>query len=275
MNGPHAPKEAPQVPELIPITKVGGAGTSAPVTLPKYDRSALTVGMAHIGVGNFHRVHQATYLEELLHLRDDQTRWGILGIELLEDRLATHRAHAFSAQDNLYSFTSFSPEGEQRSRVNASMVRYLWAPRGPAAVAQALADPALKVVTLTVTEGGYNLDEHTGDFDLSNAEISADLRRAHPRTTFGILTAALKARRDAGYPLRSPSPPATISVPTATPLALRRLATPPPTTRPSPSGFGQRRLPQFHGRPHRARCRRRARRPGSTPSRGSPMTCPW
>lgn len=200
MNAPHAPKDASQDPELTPITKVGGTGTSAPVTMPTYDRSALTVGMAHIGVGNFHRVHQATYLEELLHLRDDQTRWGILGIELLEDRLATHRAHAFSAQDNLYSFTSFSPDGEQRSRVNASMAWYLWAPRDLVAVVQALSDPALKIVTLTVTEGGYNLNEHTGEFDLSTAEISADLGREHPRTTFGILTAALRARRDAGVP---------------------------------------------------------------------------
>ncbi len=200
MNGPHPPQDAGEAPELTPITRVGRAGTSAPVTLPAYDRSELTVGMAHIGVGNFHRVHQATYLEELLHLRDDHSRWGILGIELLEDRLATHRAHAFAAQDNLYSFTSFSPDGERRSRVNASMVRYLWAPRDPVAVVQALADPAVKIVTLTVTEGGYNLDEHTGEFDLGNAEISADLERANPRTTFGILTAALKARREAGAP---------------------------------------------------------------------------
>ena len=80
------------------------------------------------------------------------------------------------------------------------MARYLWAPRDLVAVVQALSDPALKIVTLTVTEGGYNLDEHTGEFDLSNAEISADLGREHPRTTFGILTAALKARRDAGVP---------------------------------------------------------------------------
>jgi mannitol-1-phosphate/altronate dehydrogenase len=156
--------------------------------------------MAHIGVGSFHRVHQGTYLEELLHLRADHAQWGILGIELLEDALARWRARSFLSQDKLYSLTSFSPDGERASRVNGSMVDYLWAPRNVTAVVLALADAAIRIVTLTITEGGYNLDEHTGEFDLESPEIASDLRAEHPHTTFGILTAALKARRDAGVP---------------------------------------------------------------------------
>jgi mannitol 2-dehydrogenase len=184
--------------ELMAITKFVEEGSSPTVTVPKYDRSALKAGMAHIGVGNFHRVHQATYLDDLLHTRADQSEWGILGIELLDDALAVSRARAFLTQDKLYSFTAFSPEGDPASRVNGSMVDYLHAPRDPAGVVRALIDPAIRVVTMTITEGGYNLDEQTGEFDLRAPEIVADLVASHPRTTFGILTAALRTRRSAG-----------------------------------------------------------------------------
>ena len=184
--------------ELAAITKFVEDGGSSTVTVPKYDRSAVRAGMAHIGVGNFHRVHQATYLDDLLHMRADQSEWGILGIELLDDALAMSRARAFLSQDKLYSFTAFSPEGERVSRVNGSMVDYLHAPRDPGSVVRALVDPGIRVVTMTITEGGYNLDEETGEFDLSTPEIAADLAASPPRTTFGILTAALRARRSAG-----------------------------------------------------------------------------
>ena len=107
---------ARQAGELMAIAKFVEEGSSPTVAVPKYDRSALRAGMAHIGVGNFHRVHQATYLDDLLHMRADQSEWGILGIELLDDALAMSRARAFLSQDNLYSFTAFSPEGERESR---------------------------------------------------------------------------------------------------------------------------------------------------------------
>ena len=184
--------------ELMAIARFVEDGGSPAVTVPKYDRSRLRVGMAHIGVGNFHRVHQATYLEDLLHMRADQSEWGILGIELLDDALAVSRARAFLSQDNLYSLTEFSPEGERVSRVNGSMVGYLHAPRDVAGVVRALSDPTIRIVTMTITEGGYNLDEETGKFDLSTPEIAADLVASHLRTTFGILTASLRARRSAG-----------------------------------------------------------------------------
>jgi mannitol-1-phosphate/altronate dehydrogenase len=190
--------ETSEAGELMGITKFVADDSSPTVTVPKYDRSALRMGMAHIGVGNFHRVHQATYLDDLLHLRADQSEWGILGVELLDDALARTRARAFLGQDKFYSFTAFSPAGERVSRVNGSMVDYLHAPRDPAVVVRALSDSAIRVVTMTITEGAYNLDEETGEFDLSAPDVAADLVASHPHTTFGILTAALRARRGAG-----------------------------------------------------------------------------
>ena len=69
--------------KLVPIKEFVDQGGSSSVSVPTYEMSALTIGMAHIGLGNFHRVHQGTYLEEMLHIRADHTQWGILGIELL------------------------------------------------------------------------------------------------------------------------------------------------------------------------------------------------
>jgi mannitol 2-dehydrogenase len=76
-----------------------------------YDRAGVTPGVAHIGVGNFHRVHQAVYLDELLARRPDQSSWGVLGVELLDNHRTAHRASAFPKQENLYSHTVFHPDG--------------------------------------------------------------------------------------------------------------------------------------------------------------------
>ncbi|MEW1681726.1 mannitol dehydrogenase family protein [Streptomyces sp. NPDC093594] len=163
-----------------------------------YDRSAVTPGIAHIGVDNFHRVHQAVYLDELLARRTSQHGWGILGVELLGNDRTAQRAAALNRQDNLYSHTVFHPDGRREWRVVGSIVDYLHGPDDPGAVVRALSEPDIKVVGLTITEGGYQLDTDTGEFRLGEPETVADLARAHPRTTFGVITAALRARRDAG-----------------------------------------------------------------------------
>ena len=78
------------------------------------------------------------------------------------------------------------------------MVEYLHGPADPAAVVTRLTDPAIRIVSLTITEGGYNLDEQTGQFRLDDPAVLADLARKHPQTAYGVLTAALAARRQAG-----------------------------------------------------------------------------
>ena len=165
------------------------------IDAPSYDRAGITAGIAHIGVGAFHRAHLAMYTH---HTLSDPAMhaWGILGINLLEhDRPL---AEALKAQQGLYSVSEFDPRGERRTHVVGAMVEYLYAPDNGARVLERLADPAIRIVSLTITEGGYLIDEH-GTFRLDDDTVAHDL--AHPDTprgVFGFLVGALAKRRAAG-----------------------------------------------------------------------------
>lgn len=176
------------------------SGRSSPAVLrPGYDRSLVTPGIAHIGVGNFHRVHQAVYVDRCLHL-PGQNHWGIIGIGLGDTPDGRAKAAAFQAQDNLYSVTEYDNDGAPTTRVVGAMIGYLHAPADPAAVLAQLADPAIRIVSLTITEGGYRIDERSGGLDTDDPDIAADLRTSPPRTVYGYLTEALRRRRDSGRP---------------------------------------------------------------------------
>lgn len=167
------------------------------VRLPGYDRTAVTASIAHIGVGNFFRVHAAKYLDDCLHL-PGQTAGGIIGIGVLDSPRSRWKADVFAAQDGLYTITEYAPDGAATTRVIGAMVDYLYAPDDPAAVIDTLARENITIVSLTLTEGGYFRDETTGSFDAAHPDIEADLHSADPRTAFGLITAALRRRRDAG-----------------------------------------------------------------------------
>ncbi|MET0453566.1 MAG: mannitol dehydrogenase family protein [Mycobacterium sp.] len=173
------------------------AGGAPDVAVPGYDRTRITAGIAHLGVGNFHRVHQGVYLDDLMTMRDDHNEWGIVGIGLRDHALAKAKARSYApdAQDGLYTVTLFTESGRRQSRIVGSMVEYLHGPDDPAAVVRRLADPAIRIVSLTITEGGYHLDEDTGEFRIDDSEVAADLAREHPETVFGVLTKALAKRR--------------------------------------------------------------------------------
>ena len=164
---------------------------------PEYDRTQVRAGIAHIGVGAFHRAHLAIYVERAL-ARGGANAWGLLGINLLaHDRPL---AEAFAAQDGLYSVTEMAPNGSSVHRVIGAMVEYRYAPDGPEAVLARLADPSIHIVSLTITEGGYLIDEQ-GRFKLDDPTVSHDLaHRDSPRGVFGFLIGALDRRRLAGVP---------------------------------------------------------------------------
>ncbi|MDN3554599.1 mannitol dehydrogenase family protein [Halomonas maura] len=174
-------------------------GRLAPaVAVPAYDRGAVSAGIVHFGVGGFHRAHQAMYLDDLMN-QGQALDWGIVGVGVMPgDR---RMQEALAAQDHLYTLVIKHPDGEVVPRVIGSIIDYRYAPDDPEAVIETMADPAIRIVSLTVTEGGYNFHPVTGEFDLGNADVRHDLATpATPRTTFGLITEALARRRARDIP---------------------------------------------------------------------------
>ncbi|MGY2130341.1 mannitol dehydrogenase family protein [Blastococcus sp. SYSU DS0617] len=169
---------------------------SASVSTPGYDRRRVRAGIVHLGVGGFHRSHQAMYLDRLME-QGRALDWGICGVGVLPgDR---RMAEVMAAQDCLYTLVVTHPDGFLGARVIGSVVEYLLAPDDPEAVVERMADPAIRIVSLTVTEGGYNVDAVSGAFDAADGAVRADLAPgAAPRTSFGLVTEALVRRRERG-----------------------------------------------------------------------------
>ncbi|GBQ11098.1 mannitol dehydrogenase [Komagataeibacter rhaeticus] len=166
------------------------------IVVPAYDRGRVTPGIAHISVGNFHRAHQAVYMDRVL-ARPGQSGWGILGIGLMENPHEAAKAQDMAAQDCLYSLTECAPDAPNVVRVIGSITQYMYAPADRAATIARLADPAIRIVSMTVTEGGYYVDEN-GVFPIDHPVIAEDLKRDVPHTVFGLLTEALRQRRESG-----------------------------------------------------------------------------
>src|ERR1700730_13671764 len=167
------------------------------IRLPDYDRSQLRPGIVHIGVGNFHRVHQATAFEECLCVPGNEY-WAISGVGLTNGSAARQKTAAYRLQDNLYTVTELKADIGIVTWVVGAMAEYLHAPENPQRVLDRLTDPTTRIVSLTITEGGYNIDETTGEFRLDQTDVRHDLSKAPPRTAFGFIVLALKARRKAG-----------------------------------------------------------------------------
>ncbi len=156
---------------------------------PRYDRAGLTAGVVHFGVGGFHRAHQAMYHDVLMN--DGEAHdWAICGVGLLpaDERMRD----VLTAQGGLYTLMVKHADGTVEARVIGSLVEYLFAPDDPDAVLERLADEAIRIVSLTVTEGGYQVDPASPD-------VEHDLREpGNPRTTFGFVTEGLRRRRERG-----------------------------------------------------------------------------
>ncbi|WP_431023910.1 mannitol dehydrogenase family protein [Halomonas sp. H5] len=163
---------------------------------PTYDRGTVTPGIVHFGVGGFHRAHQAMTLDALMN-RGEALDWGIVGVGVMPgDR---RMQQALAAQDHLYTLVVKHPDGRREPRVIGSLVDYRFAPDDPVAVIELLADPAIRIVSLTVTEGGYNFHPVSGEFDLENPAIRHDLEHPEaPKTTFGLIVEGLARRRERG-----------------------------------------------------------------------------
>jgi mannitol 2-dehydrogenase len=171
-------------------------GSSIPV--PNYNRASLKTGIVHIGVGGFHRAHQAYYLHQLRQL-GKASDWNICGIGLREADSKLH--DIFKKQDHLYTLMVKHPNGKIKPEVIGSIVDFKMGIKNPEPVIAQMANADTKIVSLTITEGGYNFNPNTGEFNFDNPNIKHELQNPqNPKTIYGFLTAALKRRRDAGLP---------------------------------------------------------------------------
>ena len=164
------------------------------VARPAHDRAEITPGIVHLGVGAFHRAHQAFYTDAILA---DDPCWGIVGASLRDS--ATR--DALDPQDGLYTLAIRFGEGE-RLRVIGSLVELLVAPESPERLLEQMSDPRVRIVSLTITEKGYCHDPATGALNEAHPDIVHDLSAPHaPRTAPGFIVEALKRRSAAGAPL--------------------------------------------------------------------------
>jgi len=164
------------------------------VRRPQYDREKLTIGMAHIGVGAFHRCHQAEFVDDMLEAQFGP--WGVLGVNLKAPRLAD----LFAPQDCLYSRT-LRQDARAETRIIGALRQVIDVEDHSSAEAAvgALGEPSIRVATITVTEKGYCLTPSTGALDLDNPALDADLKGAWPpRTLVGLLALALERRQKSG-----------------------------------------------------------------------------
>lgn len=168
------------------------------ISVPGYNRGRLQVGIVHFGTGAFHRSHQAMYVDRLMS-SGQALDWAICAVDVLE---AEHGKRAiFHAQDGLYTMLVKQPDGTIEPRVIGSIIEYLFGPDEPGRVLDRLTDPRTRIVSLTITEGGYNFIQTTGEFDADNPVIHRDLAPgAVPGTVFGFVIEALRRRRALGAP---------------------------------------------------------------------------
>lgn len=180
------------------IVKLGNASLAdlpEGILRPNYDRSQLTPGIVHIGVGNFHRAHQSWYLHRLMQ-QGRALDWAIIGAGVRPyDAVMREK---LLRQDCLSTLIELDPGGV-RAEVVGPMIDYLPVEEGNRTLIRTMADPAIRIVSLTVTEGGYYIDPISGELDISHPDIRHDgVNPDRPRTAFGAMVAALKLRKEKG-----------------------------------------------------------------------------
>lgn len=182
--------------KTTPLTQAGLAALPSAVARPSYDRAALRPGIVHIGMGNFHRAHQAWYLHRLME-QGIAHDWAIIGAGVRPGDAKMREQ--LLAQDCLTTLIELRPDGSS-AEVLGSIIGFLPVEEDNAALIAQMAEPVIRIVSLTVTEGGYFLNPATGAFDAKHSDIAHDV--AHPdapRTAFGAIIAALSLRRARGH----------------------------------------------------------------------------
>ena len=161
-----------------------------------YNREQVKAGILHIGVGNFHRAHEEFYTNELLN-DPTQLNWGICGAMLLPGDETLY--NSLKNQSNEYTLTICGRDDKDVVYKIGSLVELIWAIEDPEAVINKTADKDIRIITLTITEGGYNIDKATGEFNFEDENIKHDLQNPHhPKTVFGYVAEGLRRRKESG-----------------------------------------------------------------------------
>ena len=167
----------------------------AGIARPNYNRSKLTPGIVHIGLGNFHRAHQAWYLHRLMQIGQAYD-WAIVGagVRPYDEK----QRQKLSEQDYLTTLIELDPAGRS-AEIVGPMIGYVPIEENNEKLIAQMTEPSIRIVALTVTEGGYYLDPVSNNFDVNNPDIRHDvLYPKAPRTVIGAIVAALKLRHDLG-----------------------------------------------------------------------------
>ena len=161
-----------------------------------YDRNSVKAGILHFGVGNFHRAH-LEYMAS--HLLEDPTQrsWGICGAMILPSDERLYKA--LKEQNGEYTLTVCGRDGKNEVYRLGALVELYWGIEQKEAILEKIADPDIRIITLTITEGGYNISRQTGEFMLDNAQVAHDLANpANPLTAFGYVAEGLRRRKASG-----------------------------------------------------------------------------
>lgn len=165
------------------------------IKIPEYDREEVSPGILHIGVGNFHRAHMEDYTNALLNTDPSQGQWGISGAMLMPGDKALY--DALRSRDGIYTLTICGRDGKNECEQINSLVELNWAGENREAILDRIADPDIKIISMTITEGGYNIDRTSGEFDLANPAVEADLKnKKEPKTVFGVVAEGLRRRKE-------------------------------------------------------------------------------
>lgn len=166
----------------------------AGVARPAYDQKKLTPGIVHIGVGNFHRAHLAVYLDSLFNMGLDHD-WGIIGAGVMA---ADEKTRDILASQDYLSTIVEQDNDVSSARITSPMIGFI-SPHDRQGLIAQMADPAIRIVSLTITEGGYMINPATGRFDPAHPAIVADAKSPDdPKSAFGLILAGLRKRRAKG-----------------------------------------------------------------------------
>lgn len=181
---------------LLPLSNDTISAMPPAVSVPQYDRSKLTPGIVHIGVGNFHRAHLAWYMHRLMQ-QGKALDWAIIGAGIRDhDKVMREK---LLKQDGLTTLIELDPDSKKRMEIIGSIIDYLPVEDDNQALIAMLATPQIRIVSTTITEGGYYLNPIHNGLDIHHPDIRHDAENpSRPRTAFGAMVAALRIRRDEG-----------------------------------------------------------------------------